>query len=78
MRSLFNIWRLGRYLLYEAQVFFLKVRSFFLFEGEVVIFYLKVRSLFFGKRPAAKPAAQISDKQKYLDEVLAEDSEEEY
>ena len=52
--------------------------NFFLIECEVIIFYLKVRSLFFGKRLAAKPAAQISDKQKYLDEVLAEDSEEEY
>ena len=63
VRSFFFIWRCGRY---------------FLFVGEVIFFYLKVRSLFFGKRPAAKPAAQISDKQKYLDEVLAEDSEEEY
>ena len=69
VRSLFIIRSSG--LFFEGEFIFL-------LEGEVVIFYLKVRSLFFGKRPAAKPAAQISDKQKYLDEVLAEDSEEEY
>lgn len=38
--------------------------------------YFKVRSLFFGKKPAVKPAQQISHTQKYLDEVLAEDSED--